>query len=119
MPDGASVQLTGEQGNGFLGVIYNGISGYASADWLTIGGSAPAPAPSNPGSGSGSTPVGTTPTGTATVTAYALNVRSGPSTGNSVVGGVASGQVVEIMGDPQGGFYPIRANGLTGWVSGD
>jgi uncharacterized protein YraI len=119
MPDSAEVQLTGEQGNGFLGVIYRGMSGYASADWLTIGGAptTPAPAPSNPGSGSA--PVGNTVVGTATVTAFALNVRSGPSTGYSIVGGVTSGTSVEIMGDPQGGFYPIRYSGGTGWVSGD
>ena len=116
MPDSAEVQLTGEQGNGFYGVVYRGISGYASADWLTIGGSS-TPAPTNPGSGS--SPVGNTVVGSATVTAYALNVRSGPSTGHSIVGSVTSGQSIEIMGDPQGGFYPMRAGGVTGWVSGD
>lgn len=116
MPDSASVQLTGEQGNGFYGVVYRGMSGYASADWLTVG-SAPAPTPSNPGSGS--TPVGDSVVGSATVTAYALNVRSGPSTGYSIVSTVVSGQSIEIMGDAQSGFYPMRANGVTGWVSGD
>src|SRR5690606_9474279 len=94
-----------------------GISGYAHSDWISVGGSAPAPAPSNPGSGS--TPVGDTVVGSATVTAYALNVRSGPSTGYSILSTVVSGQVIDIMGDPQGGFYPIRAGGVSDCVSGD
>jgi uncharacterized protein YraI len=115
IPLGAAVTLTGEQANGFYSLTYNGISGYAASDWISVG-STPAPAPSNPGSGS--TPVGSTPTGTATVTAYALNVRSGPSTSNSIVGAVTSGQVIDIMGDPQTGFYPMRAGSMTGWVSG-
>jgi uncharacterized protein YraI len=117
MPAGASVTLTGESSGGFYGVVYNGISGFAHSDWISAGGSAPAPAPSNPGSGSA--PVGDTAVGSATVTAYALNVRSGPSTGYSIVSTVTSGQVIDIMGDPQGGFYPMRAGGVKGWVSGD
>lgn len=115
MPAGASVSLTGESAGGFYGVVYNGISGYAHSDWISVGGSAPAP--SNPGSGSA--PVGDTVVGKATVTAYALNVRSGPSTGYGILGTVTSGQVIDIMGDPQGGFYPMRAGGVSGWVSGD
>lgn len=114
MPAGASISLTGESSGGFYGVVYNGISGYAHSDWISVGGSAPAPAP-----GSGSTPVGNTVVGTATVTAYALNVRSGPSTGYSIISTVVSGQVIDIMGDPQAGFYPMRAGGVSGWVSGD
>ena len=117
MPSGASVTLTGESSGGFYGVVYNGISGYAHSDWISVGGSAPAPAPTTPGSGS--TPVGSTVVGTATVTAYALNVRSGPSTSTSILSTVTSGQVIDIMGDPQGGFYPMRAGGVSGWVSGD
>jgi hypothetical protein len=30
-----------------------------------------------------------------------------------------SGEQVEIMGDPQGGFYPVRYLGFKGWASGD
>ena len=117
MPAGASISLTGESSGGFYGVVYNGISGYAHSDWISVGGSAPAPAPAP--SDPGNSPVGDTVVGTATVTAYALNVRSGPSTGYGIVGTVVDGQAIDIMGDPQGGFYPMRAGGVSGWVSGD
>ena len=34
MPWGASVTLTGAEDSGFLGVLYNGTSGWASSDYL-------------------------------------------------------------------------------------
>jgi uncharacterized protein YraI len=50
MPGGAQVQLTGTAQSGFYQVVYNGTTGWASADYLTLGGN---PAPTNPGSGDG------------------------------------------------------------------
>ena len=44
MPGDAQVELTGEVSNGFLGVVYNGTSGWAFADYLSQNG-APAPEP--------------------------------------------------------------------------
>lgn len=38
MPAGATVTLTGSSENGFLGVVYQGTSGWASADYLSTGG---------------------------------------------------------------------------------
>jgi uncharacterized protein YraI len=114
MPGGATVQLTGESGNGFLGVVYNGASGFAYADYLSIGGSG------NTGNnGGGSVGVGDTVVATATVFAGALNMRTGPGTGYQVVLVLPDGASVEIMGDPQGGFYPVRYNGTKGWSHGD
>src|SRR5699024_7682239 len=43
MEGGAAVTLTGEYGNGFLGVDYNGTSGYAWADYLSTGAETPNP----------------------------------------------------------------------------
>ncbi|HVL26249.1 MAG TPA: SH3 domain-containing protein [Thermomicrobiales bacterium] len=121
MEGNAQVQLTGESGNGYLGVIYNGMYGYAFADYLSTagpdGGSAPAPA--DEGGDSGSVPVGGAVTGSATVVDGALNMRSGPGTGYAVVMVLQDGAAVELMGDPQGGFYPVRFNGTTGWSSAD
>ncbi|HEY8447990.1 MAG TPA: SH3 domain-containing protein [Thermomicrobiales bacterium] len=48
MPAGATVQLTGDQQNGFLGVIYNGQRGWAYGDYLRTGGGS---SRSNSGSG--------------------------------------------------------------------
>jgi uncharacterized protein YraI len=54
MPEGASVTLTGQSSNGFLGVTYRGTSGWASADYLSTGaagmvGATAAEAPGPPG----------------------------------------------------------------------
>ncbi|MER3436335.1 MAG: hypothetical protein C4346_01180, partial [Chloroflexota bacterium] len=49
MPNGARVQLTGESANGFLGVIYQGTSGWAAARYLdTSTGAAEQPSSSLP-----------------------------------------------------------------------
>lgn len=114
MPDGAAVSLTGESAGGFLGVVYNGTYGWAYADYLSTGGSAPAPSnpqPSNPG-------VGDTVVGSMTTT-DSLNMRSGPGTGYGIITTVARGNTVEIMGDPQNGFYPARYGGNKGWMHGE
>lgn len=72
MPPGATVTINGGAEAGFYPVSYNGTSGYAHGDWLSIGGASTPPV-----SGNG-------PTGTATVTS-SLNLRSGPSTSNSIL----------------------------------
>lgn len=118
MQHGAQISLTGDSANGFVGMTWNGIQGWTFADYLAFGDAAPDPAPA-PGGNSGSVPVGDTVVGSGYVNTDALNLRSGPGTGYSVITVMYSGAGVEIMGDPQGGFYPIRYNGTTGWASGD
>jgi len=114
MPDGSSVEIMGDPQAGFYPVRFNGTKGWASADWLSVGRAAPAqPAPST----QGSVPVGDTVVGSATVTA-SLNLRTGPGTDYQVVLVLPYGASVEVMGDPQGGFYPLRYNGTKGWASG-
>lgn len=56
-------------------------------------------------------------TSQARVTASALNVRTGPGTNNSILGQLASGAVVSIIGS-SGGWRQIRYGNGTGWVSG-
>ena len=117
MQYGATVSLTGDSSNGFVGVIYNGIQGWAFAEYLSTG-EAAAPAPT-PAPGSGSVAVGDTVVNSGYVNTDALNLRTGPGTGYGVVTVMYSGAGLEIMGDPQAGFYPIRYNGTKGWASGD
>jgi uncharacterized protein YraI len=113
MPGGSPVELTGESGNGFLGVVYNGTRGFAFADYLSASGA------SGEDSGSaGSVPVGDTTVGSATVTS-ALNLRSGPGTAYPVLIVMQRGAGVELRGDPQGGFHPVAVAGMRGWASGD
>lgn len=118
MPQGASVSLTGDSSNGFAGVIYNGASGWAFAEYLSTGGSSPAPDPA-PAPDSGSVAVGDTVVDSGYVSTNALNLRTGPATSYAVITVMYSGAPVEIMGDPQNGFYPLRYNGTKGWASGD
>lgn len=56
----------------------------------------------------------------ATVTAKApLNVRSGPSTKYSVLGSVSPGKKLEVTGNTQGGWVPVKFAGKKAWVSVD
>ncbi len=101
MPPGASVTLTGGSSNGFLSIVYGGIEGWASADYLSTDG-APVPSPGGEG--------------TAATTTSTLNLRSGPSTGTSVLTVMPAGASIAVTGDPQNGFYPATYNGTSGWA---
>jgi len=108
MPPGASVILSGEENNGFLGVSYNGTAGWAFAEFLQTSGAPPPstdPGPT-PGDGSG---------GTATVTS-ALNLRAGPSTGDAVLAVMPAGAEVTLTGDAANGFLAVSYGGRTGWA---
>lgn len=90
MPAGASVTLTGGSQNGFLEVTYNGMTGWASADYLTD-------------------------FPTATVDS-ALNLRSSPSLDAPVLAVMPGGAKVQLLGANQGGFSKVSYNGQTGWA---
>ncbi len=118
MPAGASVELRGEPQNGYYPLSYNGTTGWAAADWLSIG-AAPQPTPEpTPAPGSGNPGVGDTVTGSATVTER-LNLRSGPGTSYGVITVMPVGATVELRGEPQNGYYPLSYNGTAGWAAGD
>ncbi|MEZ7892328.1 MAG: SH3 domain-containing protein [Candidatus Wallbacteria bacterium] len=55
-------------------------------------------------------------TGYVNVNTY-LNVRSGPSTDNSIIGRLHMNDKVDILGSDNG-WYKINYNGQTGWISG-
>lgn len=103
MPTGATVTITGALQNGFYPLIYNGTAGYAAAAYLQIG-------------------TGPTPTPPTTQTAWTtanLNLRSGPSTSNSVLLVIPNGSQIAITGALTSGFYPVRYNGTNGYASSD
>lgn len=110
MPDRARVQLTGESSNGFLGVVYQGTSGWAAARYLDTGTSAAEQPPSSLPTGSGG--------GSATTTT-ALNLRAGPSTADRVLLVIPAGAGVDLTGDQQNGFLGVIYNGQRGWAYGD
>lgn len=109
-PNGASVSVLGQSGAWYQ-VSYNGRTGYVHGDYLriTTGGGATTPTQAPPqenGIGKG------------VVRASSLNVRSGPGTGYSRVGSLPNGASVTVLSQ-SGGWYQIRYNSLTGYVSGD
>lgn len=55
---------------------------------------------------------------TGTVTASALNVRSGSSTDNSIIGTLANGSEVTVTEKESNGWYQISYNDQTAYVSG-
>ncbi len=105
MPDGAQVTVTGSPQNGFTPVRYNGTNGWAYSQYLSS---------SQPGPGATSTP------GTVISNAWVidgnLNLRSGPSTSNTVLLVMPDGAQVGVTGSPQNGFTPVRYNGTNGWA---
>ena len=113
MPDGGVVKLLGEESNGFLHVRYDGVNGWAYGAYLEIrdGGDS--------GSSSGSSWLSSAEAIGQAATTTALNLRAGPGTGNAVILVIPSGGNVEILGDPEQGFYPVRYAGETGWAHGD
>ncbi|MDQ3653709.1 MAG: SH3 domain-containing protein [Chloroflexota bacterium] len=116
LPDGAAVSLTGEVSNGFSKLTYNGSTGWSATQYLsTSGGSSDGGTSGNSGSG---VAVGDTVTGSASTTA-SLNMRSGPATSYGVKLTMPRGAQVEVMGSGQGGFLPVRYNGTKGWASAD
>ncbi|MCA9859727.1 MAG: SH3 domain-containing protein, partial [Thermomicrobiales bacterium] len=107
MPDGATVGITGALTNGFYPVRYNGIDGYAYAEFLQF---ASAPSPT------------ATPTQPTTQTAWTtanLNMRSGPGTNNGVVVVMPNGAQITITGALTNNFYPVQYDGYNGYASAD
>jgi uncharacterized protein YgiM (DUF1202 family) len=85
-------------------VLVTGQEGYVAADLLSA-----------PDAG---TPPPTDPRiiGTATTTAN-VNLRSGPSTGNTVLRVVPAGTTVQISDTVQNGFRYVNYDGLAGWIA--
>jgi len=120
MPNGATVELMGSAQSGFYPVRFNGAKGWASANYLSIGGGSPppTPAPNAPPANNGSVPVGNQVTDNQ-ITTSALNLRSGPAASYRVVTVLPPGSKVDIMGSANGSYLPVRWAGSTGWAHGD
>ena len=100
MPNGATVTITGAQQNGYYPVSFDGMAGFAAADYLQIDGGSPPP-----------------PVSTPAWTTANLNLRSGPSTSSSVVTVIPKGAQITLTGAQAGGFYPVTYGGSSGFAS--
>ena len=120
MPMGSTVEVTGEETNGFYPVRYGSMIGYAGAAYLNPGAQgtpipvptatpAPTPAPGSDAAGR---------TGTVAATS-GLNLRAEPSASAQVLATLGYGVSVTVTGEAVSGFYPVRVGTLAGYVSAD
>ncbi|MDQ3614181.1 MAG: SH3 domain-containing protein, partial [Chloroflexota bacterium] len=126
MPAGASLTVDGAVENGYFPVTYTGISGYASAAFISVGGGSDivgqdgADGQDGTDGQDGESVVSEgAPTGSAWVTADRLNFRSGPSLGDGVISVLSDGDAVELTGQQSNGYWQAVANGTTGWLAAD
>ncbi len=109
MPAGASISLTGESSNGFLGVTYKGSSGWAHSSYIGSASSAGSSNEQDPGSGNA---------GSAKTTS-SLNLRSGPTTSSSVILVMPGGASVTLTGNSSAGFLGVTYKSTSGWAHSD
>lgn len=109
--NGASVTITGENGNWYA-ISYNGGTGYVSKDYISVTG-ASSSAPSR-----GEEVNTTNKTGYVVNVTSNLRVRSAASTSSSVLGYLLNGASVTITGE-SGNWYSINYSGKTGYVCKD
>jgi uncharacterized protein YraI len=112
MPAGAQVSLTGASSNGFLGLTYNGTSGFAHSDYITTSGSESSGAPASGVNTDGAT-------GTVYVSGGALNLRTGPSLSDAVIAVMPNAAELTLTGEYANGFLGVTYNGTPGFAFGD
>ena len=105
MPSKASVQIL-ETLNGWYKIKYNNLTGYVSSQYVSVNTS------SDTSSSSASTQ---NKVGTVTASS-SLNIRSGAGTNYSIIGSLPSKASVQIL-ETLNGWYKIKYNNLTGYVS--
>lgn len=114
---GDQVMLTGAVSNGFYEIWYGDYVGYAYADYISPGGSAPAvveEAPAQPSSNVSATgAVGTY------YTTNAVNLRTGASTSDRVIAVVPASTEVSLTGNISNGFSEVQSGYGGGWIATD
>lgn len=95
---GAEVSVLSVE-SGWCQAVYNGQTGYISADYVSVGGLALA----NP---------------RGIVTGSCVNVRSAPSTDGSILTKVYAGNIVDLVSLADG-WYAVTYNGVSGYMSAD
>ncbi|WP_270670894.1 SH3 domain-containing protein [Paraclostridium bifermentans] len=117
---GTEVELISES-NGWSKIKYEGRIGYASSEFLSNENNVkPSEKPStnqNTGANSNNNTNETKTIGkTKVVTATSLNVRSGPSTSNGVIGSLKQNDKVEVISESNG-WSKVKFSGKEGYVS--
>lgn len=97
---GNQFQINGQAQNGYAGIIYNGKTGWVLASLVVAAGGSSSPVISGVG-----------------WTTSAVNLRSGPSTSNSVLRVVPYAAQVGTSTTVNNGFRYVSHNGLAGWMA--
>lgn len=124
VPAGAAVAPTGEAAAGFLGVAYEGTTGWIDAAYLAAAEvvatddavAAPSPAAL---SAPPALAVGDAPAGELAVANDLVNLRAGPGYGEPVLRVLPPASPVTITGETSGGFLPVWYNGSQGWIAAE
>ena len=97
LPAGATFQITADNGDGWYGAVFNGQSGYVSADYVSFS--------------------ETVTAGYIQVTASSLTLRAGAGTAFAQLAAIPEGTVLTVCGS-YGSWYQVSYNGQIGYVSG-
>ncbi len=104
IPSGASISVDGGTEAGFYPVTWNGVSGWASAEFISFGGNVNQSAVGGNGS--------------ATATSY-VNFRTGPGTGYPIIAVIPAGMEVPVTGESADGYLEVIYSGYLGWTSAE
>ena len=107
---GVDVLITGEAVNGFYPVRMGTLSGYVSADYLSVGAAAyaepePTAAPQYPADR------------VVVSSENGLNLRAAPGAHSDVLYVLPYGMVLTVLGEEENGFLYVQWAGYTGYVS--
>ncbi|MGB4587688.1 MAG: SH3 domain-containing protein [Clostridiaceae bacterium] len=110
IPKGGQVDSLSVQSNGWHQVKYNNNVGFVSGKYLKqiTQSTPPGPSPS---------PVSNLSSGNVVIVNSSLNMRTGPSKAYKVLLTISNGKEAEYIGTDSTGWYQIRYNGKTGYIS--
>jgi len=114
IPAGAPITVLGGPENGFYYIQYGDATGYASGDYLSVGGGVP-----EPGNPVEMPVTNDGPTGAAWVIDGALNLRTEPSPSGTVILVMPGDAQVELTGEQANGYAGVIYSGVVGWASQD
>lgn len=126
VPAGAPLATTGEAANGYLGVAYDGQSGWADGAYLGAGAPAADPGLQELTAAQPAAPAETTApvadpaaasAGTSASVNGLVNLRGGPSEADAVLRVLPAGSPVTVTGAESSGFLPVWYNGTAGWIA--
>jgi ABC-type glutathione transport system ATPase component len=112
-----TLTVTGEKTNGFYPVQVGTLSGYASADYISLSVQQAAPAPA--ATAVPQPPVQENAYRVVVASDNGLNLRAQPSASSEVVYVLPYGMVLTVLGESENGFLHVRWANYEGYVAGD